>query len=39
MMNLNVWKDNYFNSSDVSMIIHGCVVSQFIQLYEKTFKN
>ena len=29
------WKDNYFKSSGVSMLGHGCGVSQFPQLYEK----
>ena len=29
------WKENYLKSSDVSMLSHGCGVSQFPQFYEK----
>ena len=30
------WKANYFKSSDVTMLGHGCVVSQYPQFYERT---
>ena len=29
------WKVNYFKSADVSMLVHGCSVSQYTQFYEK----
>ena len=32
------WKENYFKSTDVSMLGHGCVVSKFPQLYDKIKK-
>ena len=30
------WKENYFKSADVSMLGHGCVVSQYPQFYDIT---
>ena len=30
------WKGNYFNSTYVSMLGHGCGVSQYPQLYGRT---
>ena len=32
------WKANYFKSADVSMLGHGCGVSQFTQFYERIKK-
>ena len=30
------WKANYFKSADVSMLVHGCGVSQYHQFYDRT---
>ena len=30
------WKENYFNSADLSMLFHGCGGSQYPQFYDKT---
>ena len=30
------WKENYFKSADVSMLCHGCGVSQYPQFYDRT---
>ena len=32
------WKENYFMSDDVSMLGHGCGVSQYPQFYDRTKK-
>ena len=32
------WKENYFKSADVSMLVHGCGVSQYPQFYDRTKK-
>ena len=33
------WKANYFNYSDVSILGHGCGVSQFPQCYDRIYKD
>ena len=33
------WKTQYFKSSDVSMLGHGCGVSQYPQFYDTNKKN
>ena len=32
------WNANYFKTSDVSLLVFGCVVSQYSQLYETSLK-
>ena len=32
------WRENYFKYADVSMLVHGCGVSQHPQFYERTKK-
>ena len=33
-----VWKSQFFKSADVSMLVHGCDVSQYPQFYDKNKK-
>ena len=33
-----VWKENYSKSADLSMLGHGCGVSQYPQFYDRTKK-
>ena len=32
------WKAQYFKSADVSMLVHGCGVSQYPQFYDTNLK-
>ena len=32
------WKSQLFNSDDVSMLVHGCGVSQYPQFYDRILK-
>ena len=38
-MNHIGWKANYFKYADISMLGHGCWVSQFPQLYDRIKKS
>ena len=33
------WKSKFFKSADVSILGHGCVVSQYPQFYDKVTKK
>ena len=33
------WKVQFFNSADVSMLVHGCGVSQYPQFYDTIKKK